>query len=146
MLKSGYGSFITVEDRHILARPGQGNADRLIPDITATFGEDRFAYDVSIMDPCVPSNVVAGHTCEYVAARKIEKYEAAAQERSITFVPLCAEIYGRFSGLFWNEVRRISHYVEVQQSVAANVWYSYWRKRLQFRLAIQSYGLPTSVR
>ena len=45
-----------------------------------------------------------------------------------------SEIYGRFSGLFWNELRRISHFVSVHQGLDANLWYSYWRKRLQFRL------------
>ena len=68
------------------------------------------------------------------ANTKIDHYTAAAQDHFVTFVPLCCEIFGKLDARFWDEIRRISVFVSERQGVDATQWFSYWRKRLQFRI------------
>ena len=106
----------------------------LIPDITATFGNTHYAYDVGVMDPSTSTNAQLHRTGATYADIKVAKYSAAAQAHSVTFVPLCCEIFGKLDARFWDELRRISVFVSQRQGVDATLWFSYWRKRLQFRI------------
>jgi hypothetical protein len=84
--------------------PPTGIDDRRL-DLIVTAGSRRWALDVSLVNPSMPSYVAAGTgtragaVCAAAEQEKIEKYDADARRLGCTFRPFVLDVYGHFGVL-----------------------------------------------